>query len=187
MWFFKIHLVLLIGIFKSSHDNALRQMPQNLNDKSSLVRVMAWCHQATSHYLNHCWLRSMLRYDVARPKLVNISCIQTFLFDNKFLDLFMYIYLFSLTVYYNIIISYCYTSMVWLYGHIWKIFPRKLWLNPSVQTAHLLVLGVSLQNNDSRWLITCSKFMQDYCVYWTHCGQLVMTQVITDHEQLWWR
>ena len=31
-------------------------MPQDLtDDKSTLVQVMAWCHQAASHYLNQCW------------------------------------------------------------------------------------------------------------------------------------
>ena len=29
------------------------------DDKSKLIQVMAWCHQATSHYLNQCWLRSI--------------------------------------------------------------------------------------------------------------------------------
>ena len=24
------------------------------HEKSTLVQVMAWCHQATSHYLSHC-------------------------------------------------------------------------------------------------------------------------------------
>ena len=52
------NLVLLIGIFRYSHDNALRWMPQDLtDDKSKLVHVMAWCHQATSHYLSQCWPR----------------------------------------------------------------------------------------------------------------------------------
>ena len=46
------NLVLLIGIFRSSHDNALWWMPQDLTDMSTLVQVMAWCHQATSHYLS---------------------------------------------------------------------------------------------------------------------------------------
>ena len=27
------------------------------DDRSTLVRVMAWCRQATSHYQNQCWLR----------------------------------------------------------------------------------------------------------------------------------
>ena len=31
-----------------------------IDDRSILVQVMAWCYQATSHYLNQCWPRSML-------------------------------------------------------------------------------------------------------------------------------
>ena len=52
------------------------------DDKSTLVQVMAWCHQATSHYLSQCWLRSLSPYGVTRPKWVNmckkryyISCL----------------------------------------------------------------------------------------------------------------
>ena len=40
-------------------------------DKSTLVQVMAWCHQATSHYLSQCWPRSVLPYGVIRPQWVN--------------------------------------------------------------------------------------------------------------------
>ena len=29
------------------------------DDQSTLVQVMAWCHQATSHYLSQCWPRSL--------------------------------------------------------------------------------------------------------------------------------
>ena len=31
---------------------------------------MAWCHQATSHYLSQCWPRSLSRYGVTRPQWV---------------------------------------------------------------------------------------------------------------------
>ena len=66
------NLVLLIGIFRSSHDNALQWMPQDLtDDKSTLVQVMAWCRQATSHFLSQCWLSSLSPYGVARPQWVN--------------------------------------------------------------------------------------------------------------------
>ena len=34
---------------------------------------MAWCRQATSHYLNHCWPRSMSLYGVTRPQWDNSS------------------------------------------------------------------------------------------------------------------
>ena len=37
------------------------------DDKSTLVMIMAWCSQATSHYLNQCWPRSMLPYGITKP------------------------------------------------------------------------------------------------------------------------
>ena len=65
------NLVLLIGIFTSSKDNALRWMLWELtDDKSTLVQVMAWCRQATSHYLSQCWPSSMSPYGVTRPQWV---------------------------------------------------------------------------------------------------------------------
>ena len=39
------------------------------DDKSTLVQVMAWCHQATSHYLRQCWPSSMSPYSIIRPQL----------------------------------------------------------------------------------------------------------------------
>ena len=71
-WIF--NLVLLIDIFRSSHDNALRLMPLDLtDDKSTLVQVMAWCRQATSHYLSQYWLSSLSPYGIARSQWVNPS------------------------------------------------------------------------------------------------------------------
>ena len=47
--------------------NDIRWMAQKLcDDKSTLVQVMAWCRQATSHYLNRCRERPMAPYDVMR-------------------------------------------------------------------------------------------------------------------------
>ena len=38
----------------------LREMLLDLtDDKSTLVQVMAWCRQASSHYLSQCWSRSV--------------------------------------------------------------------------------------------------------------------------------
>ena len=68
------NLVLLIGIFTSSKDNTLRWMPRDLtDDKSTLVQVMAWCRQATSHYLSQCWPSSMSPYCVTRPQWVKLN------------------------------------------------------------------------------------------------------------------
>ena len=66
------NLILLIGIFISCKDNAPRWMPRDFtDDKSALVRVMAWCRQATSHYRNQCWSRSLPPCGVTRPRWVN--------------------------------------------------------------------------------------------------------------------
>ena len=40
-------------------------------DMSTLVQVMAWCRQATSHYLSQCWPRSLPPYGIIRPQWVN--------------------------------------------------------------------------------------------------------------------
>ena len=67
------NLVLLIGIFRSSHDDTLQWTPLDLtDDKSTLVQVMAWCRQVTSLYLSQCWPRSVLPYGIIRPQLVNL-------------------------------------------------------------------------------------------------------------------
>ena len=60
-----------------SYEIALRWMPLDLtHDKSTLVQVMAWCRQATSHYLNQCWPRSMSPNGVTRPQWVNKGSVQ---------------------------------------------------------------------------------------------------------------
>ena len=43
------------------------------DDKSILVQVMAWCRQATSHYLSQRWPRCLSPYGVTRPQWVNSS------------------------------------------------------------------------------------------------------------------
>ena len=41
------------------------------DDQSTLVKVMARCHQATSHSLSQCWSKFMSPYGVTRPQRVN--------------------------------------------------------------------------------------------------------------------
>ena len=49
-------------------------MPQDLtDDKSTLVLVMAWCRQATSHYLNQCWPSALTHICGTRGRWVNIE------------------------------------------------------------------------------------------------------------------
>ena len=51
------------------------------DDMSALVQVMAWCRQATSHYLNQCWPRSPMPYELTYLPLDKMA---TILVDNIF-------------------------------------------------------------------------------------------------------
>ena len=54
-----LKVILVTGDWGTSCEIALRWLPLDLTyDKSTLVQVMAWCHQATSHHLSLCWPRS---------------------------------------------------------------------------------------------------------------------------------
>ena len=54
-----------------SFEIALSWLSQGFaDDKSTLVQVMAWCRQATSHYLSQCWHSSLSPYGVTRPQWV---------------------------------------------------------------------------------------------------------------------
>ena len=64
--------------FDISSEIALRWTSLDLNnDKSTLVQVMAWCCQATTHYLNQCWSRSLPPYGVTRPHWVKLKSYDT--------------------------------------------------------------------------------------------------------------
>ena len=63
--------ILMIDGWGISCEIALIWILDFTDDKSTLVQVMAWCHQATSHYLSHCWPRSLSPYGVTRPHWVS--------------------------------------------------------------------------------------------------------------------
>ena len=70
IFFFKI--ITRLDIWNISCEIALRWMPQNtFDDKSTLVQVMAWCCQATSHYLSQWWPRLLSPYGATRSQWVN--------------------------------------------------------------------------------------------------------------------
>ena len=59
-------------------------MPLDLiDDESTLVQVMAWWRQATSHYLSQCWPRSMSPNGVTRPQWVNYNGEHTAITKDK--------------------------------------------------------------------------------------------------------
>ena len=42
---------------------------------STLVQVVAWCRQATSHYRSQCWSSSMSPYDIARTQWIIMNTV----------------------------------------------------------------------------------------------------------------
>ena len=46
------------------------------DDQSTLVQVMAWCRQATRHYLSQCWPRSLSPYGVTGPQWVKMDALK---------------------------------------------------------------------------------------------------------------
>ena len=57
------NLILVIGGWGISCEIVLRCMSLDLTDaKSTLVQVMAWCRQATSHCLSQCWTTDLSRH-----------------------------------------------------------------------------------------------------------------------------
>ena len=67
-----LKLTLIIDDCSISCKIAFRGMSLDLtDDKSTLAQVMAWCRQATSHYLSQCCPRSLSPYGITRPHWVN--------------------------------------------------------------------------------------------------------------------
>ena len=67
-------LILVIDGWGISCENALMWMSLNFaDDQSTLVQVMAWCRQATSHYLSQCWPRYLSPYSITRPQWVKFN------------------------------------------------------------------------------------------------------------------
>ena len=71
-WYVIFKQILVIDAWGISCEIALIWMSQDFTDnQSTLVQVMAWCRQATSHYLSQCWPRSLPQYGVSTPQWVN--------------------------------------------------------------------------------------------------------------------
>ena len=66
-----LKLIFVIGGWVFSCGSALRLMSMTIaHDKSTLFQIMAWCCQATSHYLNQCWPRFVSSYGFCAPQWV---------------------------------------------------------------------------------------------------------------------
>ena len=79
-WNFRWFIFKVISVVDSwgiDCEIALRWMSLDLtDDKSTLVQVMAWRHQATSHYLNQYWLRYLTPYGVTRPQWLTMYMVR---------------------------------------------------------------------------------------------------------------
>ena len=67
--------VISILFYRLVSSDLLMIMPSDeclTDDQSTLVQVMAWCLQATNHYLSQCWPRSLPPYGVTRPQWVHL-------------------------------------------------------------------------------------------------------------------
>ena len=63
--------IVVITFMSISSATVFKWMAQDPTDeKSTMDQVMAQCHQATSHYLNQCWARSMLPCSATWPQWV---------------------------------------------------------------------------------------------------------------------
>ena len=81
---FSTSAFLLISVTRFSYDNALRWTPWELSDdESTLVQVMVWCRQASSHYLGRCCPSSISPYCVIRSHCVKISTNTTRCFYHR--------------------------------------------------------------------------------------------------------
>ena len=71
--------ILAIDGWGISCEIALIWMPLDFtDDQSTLVQVMAWCHQATNHYLSQCWPRFLSPYGITGPQWVKVQGRNTF-------------------------------------------------------------------------------------------------------------
>ena len=65
-FFYRIHVY--VDMFDPSH--ILMGNFTGPQDKSTLVQVMAWCYQPTSHYLNKCWSRFWFMTSLCQNELI---------------------------------------------------------------------------------------------------------------------
>ena len=73
---------------RTSCENALGMLQNMCDNKSTLVPAMAWCHQATSHYLSQCCVRSIVllgqnELTSCNIELQVINWSNWFFFDNQ--------------------------------------------------------------------------------------------------------
>ena len=106
--------------------------PQNpIDGKSTLVQVMACCHQATNHYLSHCWPRNLLPYDVTTMSQINLTPYDTWYYKYlRVIVLFSYVDIICLKKMSESL------PLPWLI--VWKISPISISLFLLIFISHLI-------------------------------------------------
>ena len=162
----------------------LRRMSLDLtDDKSTLVQVMAWCRQATSHYLSWCWPRSLLPYNVTRPQRVNgLVLFVPFVFTvMKMVRVYKKDHL-NTHIYIYIVSGVCMCHLTWRASPI-MVMPRHenaFWKFPLQWTCHVNTEVLI----DVGWL-NCSKSSGGSCDLWRHATNLtslIKRDIITFHH-----
>ena len=137
---------------------ALRWTSLDLSDdKSTLVQVMAWCRQATSHFLNQCWPRSLAPYGVIRPQWVKdetiSDCLICFVLKLTSCDIYE---------------SYCCNSSLAIYLlNCWLILTT--WNNYQLKNIFLIQI-ISVSCNETHYrcltLMPANKYSHIYHKVW---------------------
>ena len=117
---------------------------------------MAWCRQATSHYLSQCWPRSLSPHGVARPHWINAILLTM---QHVYIYVYIYIYIYTVMTNKAIFVSLsvihhrttfvnCYISFPHLCWHRIKIYLLKFYHIYSY-TRKARILFFSLNVNDA--------------------------------------
>ena len=78
-WYLILQIISMIDGWGISFELTLRLMSLDLTDeKSTLVQVMSWFRQATSHYLSQWWPSSLSPNGITRPQWVNSPMVISF-------------------------------------------------------------------------------------------------------------
>ena len=67
------YIVVIIFLSISITMTIMWMMQYPINEKTTLVQVMAWCHQATSHFLSQHWSITMSLHGATSPQWVKLE------------------------------------------------------------------------------------------------------------------
>ena len=142
------------------------------NDQSTLVQVMVLCHQATSHYLNQYWPRSLSPSSVTRPQWVNVW------YSTSPNTLSMYLLCIDVQF---MLIKECF--LFGMYILVMKVKIQSKLLKP-MNTSFFFTAGGCmfwLEQNGYDWVLKCGRF---WCQRATRCNPEVTQQLYKEYWAL---